>query len=104
MKAPIGICLLLAAQQSCFSDKNQTPSLQSRTNGRFVPVSPGPDIALDTQTGQICRTWDWENVEGHPKPTTWHTTGRYRYKFGSARESEQARILSGFAEYHEFGF
>ena len=57
MKASIGFCLLLTAQQSCLNDKNPVPS--APTNGRFVSPSPRTDIALDTQTGQICRTWDW---------------------------------------------
>jgi hypothetical protein len=29
---------------------------------RFVPVQGGLDWALDTKTGQLCRTWDWSTA------------------------------------------
>jgi hypothetical protein len=35
-----------------------------------VLAGTGPDAAFDTQTGQLCRTWDWQLKEGEivPKP------------------------------------
>jgi len=29
---------------------------------RFVQNTYNPDIAFDTQTGQICKTWDWQSA------------------------------------------
>jgi hypothetical protein len=42
----------------------QKPSAQQRIERRipvhrFTLVRSDGDVALDTQTGQICRTWDW---------------------------------------------
>jgi hypothetical protein len=34
--------------------------------GRFQTVGPTNKIALDTKTGILCRTFDWENPEGFP--------------------------------------
>jgi hypothetical protein len=27
---------------------------------RFILTRSGAEVALDTQTGQLCRTWDWQ--------------------------------------------
>lgn len=32
-----------------------------------VPNSGSPGIALDTVTGQWCRTWDWHDLKGNSK-------------------------------------
>jgi hypothetical protein len=34
---------------------------------RFV-ITRNPDVAFDTQTGQICRTWEWMPVTKPAKP------------------------------------
>lgn len=34
--------------------------------GRFTSAG-SHDIALDTQTGQLCRTWDWSPSRDQPK-------------------------------------
>lgn len=34
--------------------------------GRFQAVGPTNKIALDTKTGILCRTFEWENPEGFP--------------------------------------
>lgn len=30
-----------------------------RTSHRFVQLTLRPDLAFDTQTGQLCKTWEW---------------------------------------------
>jgi hypothetical protein len=35
---------------------------------RFVLTRYDSDVAFDTQTGQICRTWDWSPIGKVPKP------------------------------------
>ncbi len=39
---------------------------------RFVLVTRAPGVAFDTQTGQLCRTWDWQVTGKEPPldPTT----------------------------------
>jgi hypothetical protein len=44
------------------------PILSTPTH-RFVPYSHNDDIAFDTQTGQMCRTWDWSPVAPAAKAT-----------------------------------
>ncbi len=44
------------------------PPLSTPTR-RFVQYSHNDDIAFDTQTGQLCRTWDWSPVAPEPKRT-----------------------------------
>jgi len=39
----------------------------NRAAHRFVLTKFDGGVAFDTQTGQICRTWDWLPVGGHPK-------------------------------------
>lgn len=62
---------LLSVQNDCQSEKKppvQTvqPSHVSRSGShpthRFVLAQPLKDVAFDTQTGQLCRTWDWQPV------------------------------------------
>jgi hypothetical protein len=36
---------------------------------RFALSSRDVDLAFDTQTGQLCRTWDWRPVAPAAKPT-----------------------------------
>lgn len=40
---------------------------------RFVLTRLNPDVAFDTQTGQICRTWDWQPLGKAATPDA--TTG-----------------------------
>lgn len=57
---------------------NQKPNKATRTvtaqkNNRvpvhrFVPVRNNYDVAFDTQTGQLCRTWVWLPTGKPPKP------------------------------------
>lgn len=39
----------------------------SHPTHRFALAQPLKDVAFDTQTGQLCRTWDWEVMA---KPST----------------------------------
>src|ERR1700693_1846990 len=47
--------------------KQQSPPLTP--THRFVLAQGHTDIALDTQTGQLCRTWDWAPVAPEQKPS-----------------------------------
>lgn len=68
MKSATCLCtLLLFLQQSngCDSSQKTAPSVAKEIHlpplHRFVNVSspPSPGVALDTVTGQYCKTWDW---------------------------------------------
>jgi hypothetical protein len=48
--------------------KSQQPLPSSPTH-RFIVYSHTVDIAFDTQTGQLCRTWDWSPVAPEAKPS-----------------------------------
>jgi hypothetical protein len=69
MKVYTLLCLtLLLFQNECPSEKKSpsqphpVPRLQtgSHPTHRFVLAQPLKDVAFDTQTGQLCRTWDWQ--------------------------------------------
>jgi len=68
MKFAVAIpCLLLLYQQSCDrSEQNKVPVAARPSPARSLPavhrftlVPNNYGVAFDTQTGQICRTWDW---------------------------------------------
>jgi len=48
------------------ASKQTKPERPSPTR-RFVLVEHHSDIAFDTVTGQLCRTWDWSLLGPHPK-------------------------------------
>src|ERR1700746_357638 len=50
---------------------------------RFVLAEHHADIAFDTVTGQLCRTWDWSLQGSHPKvdPSTGTTPQRAEGEF-----------------------
>ena len=56
-------------------DDKKVPSARSQVNRkthplhRFVLAAPLKDVAFDTQTGQLCRTWDW-SISGEVKADT----------------------------------
>ena len=48
-----GLCCCILLLQGCsMSGTKDTPN-------RFQPIPPNEGLALDSQTGQLCRTWDW---------------------------------------------
>jgi hypothetical protein len=57
---------------------NQTPNKPEKTVAvkkddavpvhRFVITRSDYNVAFDTQTGQLCRTWGWEPLGKSPKP------------------------------------
>jgi len=64
----LGVCLLLT---SCTHQTNQPRQSETDTLDfqRFIPInSPNPliegvqpgNVALDTRTGRICKSWDWQ--------------------------------------------
>jgi hypothetical protein len=77
MKCAFALCFLLTIIQSgCPTDEKkeeppkkvaQAPHPQTPTH-RFV-LTRDIDLAFDTQTGQLCRTWDWQPVAPQTKPT-----------------------------------
>ncbi len=71
--ASILLLSLVLIQQACPSDQpnkapQHTPQRQSPTH-RFV-ITRDIDLAFDTQTGQLCRTWDWSPVAPPAKANT----------------------------------
>jgi hypothetical protein len=48
---------------------------------RFVIMNFGADVGFDSQTGQICRTWDWQPLGKAAKPDAETGTAPQR-KFG----------------------
>jgi hypothetical protein len=48
---------------------------------RFVIMNFGADVGFDSQTGQICRTWDWQPLGKIAKPDA-ETGGSPQRKFG----------------------
>jgi hypothetical protein len=71
------VCLLLTAGLSVGCHKQQPPKSivdQALTGTpkvqRFVVVNnstmPVGFLALDTQTGRLCKTWDWSLQDGSP--------------------------------------
>jgi hypothetical protein len=49
------------------SEKPTTPAPRHPIH-RFVLTQFGGNVALDTQTGQICKTWGWEAMGKEPAP------------------------------------
>jgi hypothetical protein len=61
MRIAVGLAVLIL-QQSLGCDQTPTPKEHHAPPiHRFVSVTvpPSPGMALDTMTGQLCRTWDW---------------------------------------------
>ncbi len=86
----------MALQNDCDGDKkpptNPAPRQQrviTHPTHRFVLAQPLKDAAFDTQTGQLCRTWDWhllaerkagdtsERSVGEMSPTCLSLYGQY---------------------------
>jgi hypothetical protein len=80
LKVAAPIAVLLLAQQGCdtnASDKKKVVSAEKAKPPRpglhrFVLTRLGVDIAFDTQTGQLCRTWEWQlgGAPSKPDPVT----------------------------------
>jgi hypothetical protein len=73
----LGAVLLMAALTplaGCdnIANKATTPAKrQDRTSSpthRFVLSTRDVDLAFDTQTGEVCRTWDWKPIAPPEKP------------------------------------
>jgi hypothetical protein len=71
--APLALLLLFqgcdvpAPDQKKATAPHETPEASRPEPHRFILMASGVDVAFDTQTGQICRTWDWESLEGQVK-------------------------------------
>jgi hypothetical protein len=58
------------------------PKLNRTGAHRFVlPKLGGDDVAFDTQTGQICKTWDWQPL-GKPAQIDPQTGSSPQRKYG----------------------
>jgi hypothetical protein len=73
----LGVVLLMAALTPLAGcdeilNKPTTPAKQQeRTSSpthRFVLATRDVDLAFDTQTGELCRTWDWTPLAAAEKP------------------------------------
>jgi len=76
MKYALALCLFLVTIQSdCSSEqKKDAPPKQAlqqpnELTHRFTLVPQDIDLAFDTETGQLCRTWDWTPLAPEPKTT-----------------------------------
>jgi hypothetical protein len=72
MKLFMPLAVLLALQscdQTTAPKKEPTKAAFTPRPGlhRFILTRIGIDVALDTQTGQLCRTWDWPPTAEPPK-------------------------------------
>jgi hypothetical protein len=70
--APVVLFLLLQACDNVTPQKKAAATserIQPSRLGlhRFVLTRIGTDVAFDTQTSQICRTWDWLPAAGVQK-------------------------------------
>ena len=68
MKAIVYLGLIPAfLLQACGTPKAVIRVNSNPTYQRFVPVgSDEKDVALDTRTGELCRTWNWQR-ENDPR-------------------------------------
>ena len=70
------ILALMWIQDDCDPRKKPEPQLAekkqmtSHPTHRFVLAQPLKDVAFDTQTGQLCRTWEWTIVGPKGKTDT----------------------------------
>lgn len=69
---------------------------------RFVQNTYNPDVAFDTQTGQICKTWTWEPmVKAKPDPVTGSVPQSSLGQFSPTCASIYAISPSQITEYEE---
>ena len=70
---PLGLLVLL---QSCvIPGQKKMPQVRPGIHRFTISTRGAGDVAFDSQTGQICRTWDWHPVG--EKPTADPITGNY---------------------------
>jgi hypothetical protein len=75
------LAALLLLFQGCdqLVDSTKNPPTAAKANPKEQPKAPKSPIhrfvltrdggvAFDTQTGRICRTWDWQLIAKQPKP------------------------------------
>jgi|SRR5579872_700617 len=67
MLSTIKTAPFLLAIMASTCDSKQEPKPAPPGLHRFTLTHSTEDVAFDTQTGQICRTWDWVPVGG-PMP------------------------------------
>lgn len=107
MRFEIAFAVLALLQQSgCeFQDKkgaSTKPSVQRPPLHRFVltryPIDAG--VAFDTQTGQICRTWEWQpgGKAATPDPDNGTTPQRQTGEFAPTCLSLYQKYPSGPGE------
>jgi hypothetical protein len=70
---------------------------------RFVQSTFNADIAFDTQTGQMCRTWAWEPISASakPDPVTGRVPQQSAGQFTPTCASVYLSIPSQLAEFDE---
>ena len=68
-------------QNSCDSSQKKTPApvkpMKATPLHRFVLAQPLKDVAFDTQTGQLCRTWEWSIEPSKANPATEIKVGQF---------------------------
>ena len=71
---PLAALLFFSLENGCDQTEKTQPSpparpeIHTRPIGRFEKLQNfRVDVALDTQTGQLCRTWYWQSTDRkHP--------------------------------------
>jgi hypothetical protein len=79
--------ILIAGGIACSDLSKESPKLEAKQDApchqRYVPVGNNPDIALDTQTGSLCRTVVYASaVRGGVTPGVGAVVDGYRFKGG----------------------
>jgi glucose dehydrogenase len=79
--------VLVAGGVACSDVSKESPKQDVKQDvpcpGRYVPVGNNPDIALDTQTGSLCRTVVYANAaRGGIAPQVGVIIDGYRFKGG----------------------
>jgi hypothetical protein len=67
------LACMLALQESCQTNHSRqvvSQSYRATPIHRFEVVTHDPNLAFDTQTGQLCRTWDWQPTTPQAKPNS----------------------------------
>jgi len=66
IKPQLSMLVLLAVLAGCGQREKQEQSVFPRHRGPFVAYPNDHNFALDTATGTLCKTWQWEHTPKEP--------------------------------------
>jgi hypothetical protein len=109
MREPVSFCFALLLALCLFGCDQLTPKPtvtvkipdqdEHFPTRRFELVTHDADVAFDTQTGQLCKTWDWQPMGKVSKPDP-ITGGSPQRKLGEFAPT----CLSLFIQWHPSTF